>query len=288
MSAICPICSRVRPSDLFVCRECVGTAQKHLASIADFASWCDEKRARMGSTWSVGGGSRACETPVPFDPRVSKVLGPIHNDLTTLARIVWEEAPGLSEPRGTDTASVADWLLGHVPWIATTEHAEVAFPTWERANGNLERLFDRPPEKVYLGRCNASTDFGPCIESLYVEAGDMPAQVTCPRCTRDVVVSDRRDELAVGVENYLGTARELSRLLRLVLGEDASPRMMWAYAKHGLIQSRGSRVEFDTMGRQREVPTYRIGEVREAARIIALDEQERKRIRKTMRGEVVA
>ena len=284
----CPICSRQLSADRFVCRECEKTATADLSSIATFANWCDSKRARIGSTWSIGGGSRASERPIPFDPRVTLVIQPIHNDLAGWARIVWDEAPAATDEKipGLDTASVARWLVGHVSWMSTTEHAPTAFKAWERARISLEGLFDSPPEKVYLGPCNADTEFGPCPESLYKDVEVQAATIPCPRCGRDVSVDDRRSELADDVENYLGTARELSRLLRLVLGEEASPKMLWAYARHGLIQSHGVRVEHDTLGRKREVPTYRIGEVREAARIVASDETERKAVRRIMRGIV--
>lgn len=286
----CPTCARPVPESRYVCTHCTKTARAHLHSIAAFAGWCDSKRARMGSTWSVGRGSRGTERPVPFDPRVTQVINPIHNDLTTWARIVWDEAPIASDEDlvGIDTSSIAKWLVNHCEWLATTVHGETAFHAWDVAKDKLERLFDRPPDKVYLGRCNASTDFGPCPESLYIEVGDVSAHVACPRCGAATPVDDRRAELAVGVENYLGTARELSRLLKLVLGENASAKTLWAYAKHGLIQQHGVRVEHDTLGRRREVPTYRIGEVREAARTVAQDEDQRKAIRRIMRGEVAA
>jgi hypothetical protein len=284
----CPICSRVLSSDMFVCRECTKIARAHLSSIAKFCAWADDKRARVGSTWSIGGGSRASERPLPFDPRVTKIIQPIHNDLTTWARIVWEDAPRLSDPAGTDTSSIAFWLMTYCGWFATRQDGQDAFQAWERANQSLENLYDRPPEKVYLGRCNASTDFGPCPESLYVEAGDVAAHISCPRCGAAIPVDERRAELAEGVEDYLGTARELSRLLKLVLGEDANPKMIWAYARQGLIHQHGVRVEQDTLGRSREVPTYRIGEVREAASILARDDEQRKAIRRTMRGIVAS
>jgi hypothetical protein len=287
----CPLCSRKLSADRYVCRECERTARSNLYTIAAFAGWCDSKRARMGSAWSVGGGSRAAEQPVPFDPRVTKVIQPIHNDLTGWARIVWDEAPiGADEQSpGLDTSSVAKWLVTHCAWMSTTRHADTAFPSFESAKVNLENLFDRPPEKVYLGRCNADTEFGPCPESLYKDVDDASGTIACPRCGRDTDVADRREELGEGVENYLGTARELSRLLRLVLGEQAtSAKTLWAYAKHGLIQSHGVRFEYDTLGRRREVPTYRVGDVREAARILDADEEQRKSFRKTMRGIVAS
>jgi len=287
-SQTCPMCSRVISSDTFVCRECAKTAKAHLASIATFADWADGKRARMGSAWSIGGGSRATETPVPFDPRVTVVFKPVHNDLVGWARIVWDDAPDLGDPAGTATADIARWLMGYVEWFATRQDGQDAFTAWARSDDSLERLYDSPPEKVYLGRCNASTDFGPCPESLYAEVGSIPPHLNCPKCGSVTDTEERQEELKVGVENYLGTARELSRLLKLVLGEDASPRMLWAYAKHGLIQSHGVRVEHDTLGRRREVPTYRIGDVRQAARILAADDEQRKAVRRIMRGIVAA
>ena len=287
MTDTCPICSRALGADMFVCHECVKSARTNLESVAEFCQWADEKRARMGSTWSIGGGSRATETPIPFDPRVTLVVKPIHNDLTTWARIVWDDAPKLSDPAGMETSSIARWLVGYCAWFATRKDGQEAFSAWERARKSLENLYDRPPEKVYLGTCKANTEFGPCPESLYKDVEDMSATITCPKCGRDLDVDERKEELAVGVEDYLGTARELSRLLRLVLGEQAaSAKVLWAYAKHGLIQSHGVRVEYDTLGRRREVPTYRVGDVREAARILDADEEQRKSFRRTMRGIV--
>ena len=284
----CPLCSRAISGDAFVCRECTKTAKANLASIATFADWADGKRARMGSAWSIGGGSRGTETPMPFDPRVTLVLKPVHNDLTGWARIAWDDAPSLSDPAGTATADIARWLVTYCDWFATRQDGVDAFTAWQRSNESLEQLYDSPPEKVYLGRCNASTDFGPCSESLYAEVGSVPSHLECPHCGATTVTDDRRAELAEGVENYSGTARELSRLLKLVLGEDASPKMLWAYARHGLIAQHGMRVEWDTLGRKREVPTYRIGDVRQAARILASDDEQRKTIRRIMRGIVAA
>lgn len=284
----CPICSRATPESAFTCRECVKSARANLRSIASFADWADSKRARMGSAWSVGGGSRAAETPLPFDPRVTIVFEPVHSDLVGWARIVWDDAPNLGDPAGTATADVARWLSSYVEWFAGRPDGPDAFTAWEKSNAKLEGLYDHPPEKVYLGRCNANTDFGPCPESLYAEVGAIPETLTCRKCAAETLTSERQSELAEGVENYLGTARELSRLLKLVLGEDASPKKVWAYAKHGLIQQHGLRAEYDTLGRRREVPTYRIGEVREAARILASDNDQRKEVGKIMRGMAVA
>lgn len=287
MTQTCPLCTRAISADTFACSTCADAAKANLRAVADFASWADDKRARLGSVWSVGQGSRAAEQPLPYDPRVTRVLQPIHNDLTGWARIVWDEIPSAQDqPASTDTAGVARWLSTSCAKIARLPFADEAFAAFEKARESLERLFDRPPDKVYLGRCKADTDYGECTESLYVEAGALPASVTCPRCSAVIAVSDRQAELAQDVEDYNGTARELSRLLRMVLGEDASPRMIWAYEKHGLIQQRGTRVEFDTMGRRREVPMYRIGEVREAAKIMAQDEEKRRTVRRTMRGAV--
>lgn len=289
----CPLCSRILSPERFACRTCEDDARKNLRSIATFAGWADSKRARMGSSWSIGGGSRATETPVPFDPRVTRVVAPIHNDLTGWARIVWDGAPGASEDvPGLDTRSVALWLVGYVAWIATTEQAGDAFAAWESARANLEVLFDNPPERVYVGKCGHRTPgpdgetLGPeCPEALYVEVENKPEAAACGRCGHLTNIAERSEELAEKVGDYLGTARELSRLLRLVLGEDANPRMLWAYAKNGLIGAHGHRLEYDTLGRARQVPLYKIREVRAAAETVASDVERRRAVKRTMRGD---
>ena len=86
-------------------------------------------------------------------------------------------------------------------------------------------------------------------------------KVTCKRCKQGHDVSDRREEIKAGVKNYLGTMKEISHLCRLTHDENVSMSMLYTYVANGLIHSHGTRIECDSAGRHKAVPTYRIGDI---------------------------
>lgn len=268
----CLKCGRA-VSDAYCCQICADSARKHLAHIADLTRYADEKRARIGSCHPSDTGGRTAEVPLPFDPRVSKVLNPIKIALHGTARVVLELAP---EDVGDDTSpnaeslpSVADWLIQFTDWLRHQDFGAEEFDTFERASGNVLRLFDRPPDKLYVGQCRAEDDEGKlCPEMLYVEVNGRgeaeSAVINCPRCKTQHDVGQRREQLWEALENYLATTKEISRMCRRLIDGDVSVRMLQIYAKHGFLIQQGERVEFDSMGRRRKVATYRIGDVKPA------------------------
>lgn len=278
----CPRCSRVMKGDAFACTECANTARTDLHTIAEFLPWCDDKRARRRSRLFIGSHIANAEQGLPFDPRVTRTLDPIRNNLTTWARLVLDESEGPTEP-GDDLTGITLWLAGNCDWIATKRPwAHEAFTSFEANALALTRLFDRPPDKIYVGSCRADSGEYECREALYADSG--ASYVACPRCGTQHDVYERRQQLAGAVDSYLGTAREISRLLRLTLGEYVNERMIRAYARHGLIQPRGTRREYDKHGRPHDATLWRIGAVREAAAVMERDPEVARDVRRLARG----
>lgn len=268
----CRKCGRAA-GDAFACTTCAAAARRHLADIAYLARFADSKRARLGSNWSTGHTSPARVQPLPYDMRVSRVLDPAKVALHGTARIVLEECPEHigdgSSPVADSLASVADWLIQFADWLRTRDVAAEEFDTFERLAGDVSDLFDRPPVRLYVGKCGAAVqDEITCLEPLYVETDERGAPsaavVNCPRCKATHYVTERREQLAEAVAGYQATAKEISVLCRLTEGDGVSVRMIQTYATHGLLQPRGERLALDGLGRVHRTTTYRIGDVRPA------------------------
>jgi len=263
MSA-CRRCGRDAGLDAFACNYCADVARTDLTTIADFAKHLDDKRARIGSNWRPGTIGRAAEIPLPYDPRVSKIADPIRIALHGSAKIVID-AGAVILPLSDDIHDVAEWLIGHCDWLRRQDVGPHEFNTFDTCRSNIMALFDRPPERMYIGHCHGMIEDVPCTEQLYVETDGhgkpTSGKVTCKRCKQGHDVSDRREEIKAGVKNYLGTMKEISHLCRLTHDENVSMSMLYTYVANGLIHSHGTRIECDSAGRHKAVPTYRIGDI---------------------------
>jgi hypothetical protein len=266
-----------------VCHECTRTTRKRLHDVIELVAYADDKRARFGSSWRTGSiGRSAGEQPLPYDPRVTLVLESCLRSLRSVAEHT-EGAPARIRTSG-DPRAVAAWLSLNLHVVrrapAGGRHMQLAQDSADR----VRSLFDRPPDRIYVGRCNNDG----CPESLYAAQDHSASVVACPRCKHETPIQERREELAIGVENYLGTVREVSRLLRGTLGDDVSERMIRSLADHGLIQSRGTRLEHDKLLRPRQSVTYRIGDVRQAVATMRANRDTERAVRRTVRQEKTA
>ena len=291
------VCDCTRPcGDAFACATCAKTARENLVHIADLAAALDEKRAKIRSNWDVSnlGASKparkwrtddgqalthaASPTFRPsgalgFDPRVSRVADRVHKALVGIVR---ELPDRVQKTLRTDAgpSEIARWLVHWVKEIRLQETAGKTFALIGRIVGDLHRLFDNPPPKLFLGECKMIDDDGDeCHESIYLDADKVTStEVACPRCGITHDVAERRKALMQGVDDYLGTAKEISRLLRQLAGADVTERRIREYAGHGLLTRMGSRREYGRDGQPHIVAVYRIGQVR----AVVVDVQERR------------
>lgn len=254
----CTICTK-DANNAYVCIPCKDTALENLGHIADLAAGLDEKRARIGSTWSFGSAGRASETPLPYDPRVSKVAGPISRDLNLVvgATMIGYTDPIPDRPNPLSLASLATWLTTYAEWWRWQDTGASTFEAIRRGQESLFRLFDRPPARIYAGPCGIAE----CRHDLYVEAGAL--QAPCPSCNHVHDVELRREELKQGVRDYLATAKEISALCRLMFGDLVTVKMIDHYAARGHITARGTRTHLTARNARRDVAVYRIGDVLE-------------------------
>lgn len=302
-------CDCSRPcGDAYACHECTRTARENLVHITDLAAALDEKRAKVRSNWDVSnlGASKPARkwrtddnqtlthaaaptfrpsSALGFDPRVSRVADQVHNGLVGIVRDMprrTDEAP----PYDAGSHQIARWLIGQVQEIRKQETAGDTFAIIGRLVSDLHHLFDNPPPALFLGECKMiDADGEECHESIYLDADKITSDtVACPRCGITHDVAERRKTLMQGVDDYLGTAKEISRLLRNIAGADVSPKMIHSYAAHGMLTKMGTRLEHDRDGRPRQATLYRIGQVRQAVQIVQARRQKRHKMRGAREG----
>lgn len=310
LTTTCPLCDR-SIQGAYACTYCADTAADDLRGIAYLAPHLGAKRARHKTTWveptiavvrevkwrtddnqnhtipAAGHAPNGATASMPFDPRITAAGNTVANLLVTIVKEIWEEIDDSPIAGRLTIGALADHAARHTQKLRLLESAPDNFRRIQWARERLEHLLDSPPAQLYLGLCHE----GECVEPLYT---DMPAPgvgmatiVRCRKCSTQHETEQRRETLMAGVNDYHGTAKEVSRLLRLIGGNDVSVKMIWSYAKHGLIHSVGTRTEYDTMGRPREAAVYSIGAVREAAETTKAErEQKRKHHRDTRKAEV--
>lgn len=267
-----------RPTrDAYLCTTCTATLKKTLTTIADFALYADDKRARTGSNWRTGTIGRTPEQPLPYDPRVTPIMQEADHALAEAVNLAITHArpAPVKVLVSSRPAARAVWLTSHLAAFAGQPNGPAVAARLDAVKDRLENLFDRPPEQIYLGRCSDD-----CIEPLYVDTGHTASITHCPRCKQQHDIRDRRAQLEAGVDAYLATVKEIHRLLAGTFGQDCSTGMIYGLARHGLIQARGKRVEYDKKGEPRQSATYRIGEVRDAINNLHADREKKRQLRR--------
>lgn len=272
----CRLCGRDAGKDHFACHTCATTAQADLRTIAGLAHHLDGKRARRRSNWTSGTIGRTATLPLPYDPRVSKVADPILIALHGTARIVGDATS--TWPPDDSLAGTARWLVTWCEWLRRRDVGPDEFESFETHKAALIQLFDNPPETHYAGPCGRLIDDGPpCTQDLYIEVG--LTALICPSCNTLHAIEPRQEQLDASVADYLGTAKEISNLCRFQFGDDVSTAMIRGYVRHGLIQSKGTRMEHTKTG-ERQANLFRIGDVREAVKNLIRDEKRRRSLRR--------
>lgn len=258
----CCVCHKAN-ADGYACHDCTDEARKHLHSIAYLAFHVDDKRAKVRAIDYRSAGVRTREVPLPYDPRVSRVVDPIVTALIGTHAIIAENARSIDLAVDVDNlADLATWIAEHVDHLRTIPEGPEEFGTFETCAKNLDILFDRPPDQLYLGTCGAELEDHACAEAVYVEnKRPLPAEAECRRCGAGVVVTERRETFRDQVKAYQATMRELVKLAPLYLEDGVGHRTLQEWTRHGILLAVGERVVQDLSGRWQRVPTYRIGDL---------------------------
>ena len=210
---------------------------------------------------AIGGGTCdhagdcGCGVSLPWDDHASRVAAGLNNALTTWARVLWEEVPGLAEPITT-----AGWLafnlehLRHRPW------AHEAFTDLTRRTEDGWRAVDRPEDRLYAGPCGATTqgELGPqrCARRLW--AGLEQSAIRCPACGTTHIVADRQALMLSAASGMDLTAPEIASALTLMLRRRVSASSIRSWAHRGQLEARARDVADRAL--------YRVGDVLELVR----------------------
>lgn len=174
------------------------------------------------------------EASVPFNGRAGDARAELLTALTAAADRIAEER-GLFRAFNSDRA-LGPWLARQVPWLRAhpdgAERVEYLLDVIYRAS----HVVDRPPDRVYLGRCEGKVLFGdgevPCAEELY--AVPTRAEFQCQRCGTIYTLAERRARLlglATGKQlNATDCARALAGL-----GLDITPSRVREYRSRKLL-----------------------------------------------------
>lgn len=239
----------------------------------------DTLRARQARLGDMNGPRLAPDSKVwwPFEggqggkPLRRSRIDRIESDLTQAVR-VWIarlHSVDVDAPRSVATGHVlargCTWLLWHVQDVAVHPLAAEAVSAFESVADRLERLVDRPQDRVYVGPCWKITEeelpagmAGPlrlfeCHADMFAKPG--AASASCRVCGHTVGVEDRKAWLAEHMEDIELTATNCSRAMATI-GLSVTVSQITVWATRSALLSRG-RVNQG----QRSLALYRVGDV---------------------------
>lgn len=251
MTTDCASCHRVPVTDnATLCYGCTSALREALLDCVVYAAELEVTASRQTASGRAGGA--AVDQPLPFDEKASDAAHALRNMLTGWVRLCGE-ADDMTGPLPADTSSAcADWLAARVPALRRFEVAAELLADVQGAVRQAKRLVDHhPPERVFLGPCNAESEDRCCLAWLYARRD--AARVVCWNCGAEHDVEVRRAWLLKLAEDRLAPASEISRALH-GWGVDVKPSLIWKWAERGRLAVKGTDA--------RNRPLYRVGDVR--------------------------
>jgi len=186
------------------------------------------------------------EHPLGFRPAAAEAADLMHLTLAYWARII---AHSLGKTvRGGTTVGLAMWLARYRETIRHHDGAADLLHQVRAAIGNARAVVDRPPERVYSGRC-------PCGGHLY--ARERAHQVACPACRKIYSVTERRSAMLAEVREHLATAAEIAAGIGELHGAQINRKTINKWSSRDRLIVRGYSIE--------GYPLFRIGDVLDLA-----------------------
>lgn len=253
-SSLCRTAGCGRPSpDGSLCTRCLQALTAELRSVPALMVDLDvtvTRQVRMGDGPGPIAHSHADSTRMPVHLGAAEA----GMDLRTVL-LVWA---GEIADAAEHTVNTSDTARGYARWLLRYTHHIRQHPAAEQladevtdAIRRVRRVIDRPPEKVFFGRCGAELDNDEtCPESLYGYAAH--ATVLCPACGTEWGIAARRAWLLDIVEDEVAYSGLLAGLVS-GLGVPIASSTIRNLAKKGRIRA----LAVDARRR----PLYRIGDV---------------------------
>lgn len=280
----CQSCSRPTTDHAYLCPSCGEKIARYLGDIPALIVDVTVTYTRQARGDTITG--HAANTALPWSEAASTALAGLRDVLTGWVTTLTVQHDARSP--GTNPTLMASWLLGHVDWIRRHPNALQAIDALADATSEMLYVMDLHVERWYAGTCRAEydttttttagdddavTDVDPdacCIAELYVKPG--AAAHSCRNCATVHDIAVRRDWLLKAAEDQLAHAELIGRALAS-MGAAVTPEMIRNYAARGRIVAHST----DRNGR----PQYRVGDVVEVVRQIAVEKSKRAEKRAT-------
>lgn len=278
MSVTCVCCERPVSAG-FLCRDGVRKLESHLRSVPALVEALEEAVTRQVRFAPAAGGSG--EVPLAFNSSASDALTTLRVYLEGWAgRLADRVADPVRWPGASQSAA---FIVSHRGLWQRWDDVGAFYEGFAEVRAAAWVAVDRPPEPVYLGRCNVLVFVGAgpdqqlvsCPEILW--AYDDNPIATCKRCESAHVRADREadisDRVRAGMVDRIMTATDAAEVLiaeRLASGD--VDKLADRIRKWGALRpprvgfgppARGAliaRAELQAPGK-RSRPGYRLGDV---------------------------
>ncbi|GAA4707356.1 hypothetical protein APR04_003789 [Promicromonospora umidemergens] len=230
-------CNALVPPGMVVCGSHADQLALELLGASSLLNALEDAHIK-GQRFSTGSTSAGVldEAPVPFNRLASEARTELLTALTSAADRIAEERK-MFQAFNSDRA-LGPWLARQVPWLRAhpegAERVEYLLDVLYRA----ARVVDRPPDRVYLGRCVGRVVPGgdpvePCTEELY--AVPTRPEFSCPRCGWIYQLAERRAHLLGMTTGLQLGATDCARALA-GLGLDITASRVRVWASRHLIK----------------------------------------------------
>ncbi len=278
MSANVCSCSRPITDHAYLCRECSGTLEKHLAELPALADDLETTRTRQSRTGGRGIGIvvRDAERPVPWDDRAARVANRLRTSLVSWVRLcedwrVTPEGPACrmcahpscgairtTRPPENTVQAMSRYLLGALPALRHRPEVTECADEMHAAVVAVESVIDRRPELTFYGPCGSVEYLDgapdpasvPCPADLY--GPEKASELVCESCATKHRVDDVRAYLLEQAHDRLATPVVLSRFLT-AYGVALTDERIRKWVERGQLVAHGT----DASGKA----VYRISEV---------------------------
>lgn len=252
----CPRCDKPIHDVAYICKDCGRDLERSLQLVARLAGDITLTVAKLARIQHSGSSEKEPDlgkapgalfpTPLPVNLHAADRHDAAVNTLHTWARHACEERGQSIDGEGHPLAIVATFLVAQVGWLRYRPEADEAFDDLNSACRTIERVVDRPPGTVVVGRC-------PCNTYLYAVRGS--ETVKCQGCGTGYDVKASLDGLREELSDRLLTAGQIATMaayLGLTERREAARLLINVWGDRGLIQPHG-RIDGDR--------AYRFGEV---------------------------
>lgn len=203
-----------KPTDLFICRDCMDDYHGNLARVPDAMTELDTERVKLSRRGELVGG-RSADKPLPWNEAASNLQHAIRFNLVVTAKLV---NVGQEDGLPADNLSaILDWLTEREQSVAMRDGAGELVAELARLLARTRRLIDNPPEKRFIGTC-------PCGQRLHGwrnspdERGHRDERWIQCECGTRHGVEESIAALEERCRDVLVTAREASGLSGVKLG----------------------------------------------------------------------